>query len=205
MAKPSVYRWTRDLHLYAGLFLSPIVLLFATSVIVLNHSALLRRIADVAEPEKRSVMVSVPDEENNLEFAKLIQRQIGISGEIDFINRNEETRRASFPITKPGHRTTVRTDLDSGATEIEEQSLGVWSSMIYLHTMPGPHNVSIRGNWIFTRLWGGVADGTVYLLLFLTASGVYLWTILKAERKLGLIFLGTGLLSFFLIVVALTL
>lgn len=38
--------------------------------------------------------------------------------------------------------------------------------------------------------------------LFLTATGIYLWTILKAERRVGLIFLGSGMLSFVLIVVA---
>ena len=32
------YRWTRDLHLYFGLFISPFVLLFAGSVFFLNHA-----------------------------------------------------------------------------------------------------------------------------------------------------------------------
>jgi hypothetical protein len=35
--KREVYGWIRDLHLYAGLFVSPFVLLFAASVFFLNH------------------------------------------------------------------------------------------------------------------------------------------------------------------------
>ena len=96
----------------------------------------------------------------------------------------------------------MRVDLASGVTELEQRETGIWDAMVYLHKMPGPHNVSVRGNWIMTRIWGWLADWTVYLLLFVTASGVYLWTVLKAERKAGLIFLGTGVLSFFGIISA---
>ena len=97
----------------------------------------------------------------------------------------------------------VRVDLASGVAEIETRETGIWDAMIYLHRMPGPHNVAIRGNWLLMRLWGWVADATVYLTLFLTASGVYLWALLRAERRAGLICLGSGALSFFLIVFAL--
>jgi hypothetical protein len=31
------YRWTRDLHLYCGLFVSPFAIAFAVSVLFLNH------------------------------------------------------------------------------------------------------------------------------------------------------------------------
>jgi hypothetical protein len=55
---------------------------------------------------------------------------------------------------------------------------------------------------VFTRIWGWLADGTVYVLLFLTASGIYLWTVLKADRRAGLIFLGTGMVCFIAIVLA---
>ena len=49
----------------------------------------------------------------------------------------------------------------------------------------------------------GFADATVYLLLFLSLSGVYLWTMLRAERRVGVILLSAGAVSFFGIVYAL--
>lgn len=93
-------------------------------------------------------------------------------------------------------------DLATGVATLERKDTGAWDALIYLHKMPGPHNATIRGNWLFTRLWGWLADGTVYLLLFLSASGVYLWTVLKADRRSGLISLGVGMLSFMGLVLA---
>jgi hypothetical protein len=195
-----IYRSTRDLHLYVGLFISPFVTVFALSVIFLNHAWLPWGGADAGEVSMATVAIRAADVENSLDLAKQIQRQIGVPGEIDFINRNEEERRVSFPITAPGERTMVRVDLRTGVAELERRETGVWDAMVYLHKMPGPHNVAMRGNWLFTRVWGWLADATAYLLLFVTASGVYLWTAVRAERKTGLIFLGAGVLSFSLLV-----
>lgn len=201
MSSQALYRWIRDLHLYVGLFISPFVLVFALSVVFLNHTWLPWGGQEVEE-ETRRATVALPDSTDNLTLATEIQRQIGVPGEIDYINHNVARQRLTFPITRPGHRTTVRVELASGSTVIERQETGVWDAMIYLHKMPGPHNISVRGNWFFTRLWGWLADATVYLLLFLTASGVYLWTVLKSERKAGLVLLGAGMVSFVAALVA---
>jgi hypothetical protein len=77
--------------------------------------------------------------------------------------------------------------------------------LVYLHKSPGQHNANIRGNWIFTRLWRILVDSVVYVLLFLTTGGVYLWAVIKAERKTGLICLGAGMVCFWSIVAALSL
>ena len=44
----------------------------------------------------------------------------------------------------------------------------------------------------------------VHLILFITVSGVYLWYVLRAERKVGLILLFAGALSFFVMAYALS-
>ncbi len=67
--------------------------------------------------------------------------------------------------------------------------------MVFLHKMPGPHNVSIRGNSLYLQVWRVLTDATVYAILFLTLSGVYLWVVLRAERRVGLLFLGAGAAS----------
>jgi hypothetical protein len=48
-----------------------------------------------------------------------------------------------------------------------------------------------------------MADTVVCLLLFLSVSGVYLWAVIKAERRIGLVLLAAGAVSFFGIVWAL--
>ena len=194
----SPYRAIRDLHLYAGLFVSPFVLVYAISAIVLNHAYLPWTGGD--EPiETRTIALRVPADTNALEVAKQIRAQLDIPGEIGFVNRNRRTQRISFPIETPGAITRVRFDPGSGSAEIERTETGVWAGMVYLHKIPGPHNVSIRGNWLATRVWGWVADASVYLLLFVSGSGIYLWAVVRAERKTGLLFLGAGALSFVLL------
>ena len=198
----SFYRWTRNLHLYAGLFVSPFVLVYAVSAIQLNHSLMPWGGGTAPTAALRVVRVVVTNADNGLAVADQVRRQIGIAGEIGYVSRKAGGTRVSFPLESPGRTTHVKVDLASGVATIEQKRTGVWDAMIYLHKMPGPHNANIRGNWLFTRLWGWLADGSVYLLLFLTASGVYLWTILKADRRTGLRVLGAGVLSFLVIVVA---
>ena len=197
----SLYRWTRDVHLYVGLFVSPFVLVYAVSAILLNHAYLPWGGQDARPAETRTVRVAVTDAEDGLAVARQVRAQVGVRGEIGFVSRKAGSPRLGFPIETPGRTTHVRVDLATGMTTLERRDTGVWDATIWLHKMPGPHNVKLRGNWVFTRLWSWLADGTVYLLLFLSATGIYLWTVLKAQRRTGLLFLGAGALSFVAIVV----
>jgi hypothetical protein len=197
-------RWVRDLHLYCGLFLSPFVLVYALSAILVNHAVLPWGGPKAAKASpKRTAAVRVPDDEDAVRQARAILAQIGVVGEVEFVRREDEGRRLVIPVVVPGRRTTVRVDAVAGRAEVEEKRTGVWDSIVYLHKMPGQHLVSIRGNWVFMRLWRWLADATVYIALFLSATGVYLWVLLKAERKTGLVFLGLGILSFVVVVAGL--
>jgi hypothetical protein len=69
--------------------------------------------------------------------------------------------------------------------------------------MPGPHNTALRGNTAYMQVWRVLADVTTCGVLFLTLSGIYLWAVLKAERRVGLALLSLGAVSFFGLVYAL--
>lgn len=188
----SRYRMTRDLHMYAGLFVSPFILAYAVSVVLLNHAW---------EPESRvtavrTAPVSVVMMDDGLELAKAIRAELGLSGEIGYVNRNEREQTVFSPIEMPGEKTTVRVDLKTRTAQLETTRLGVGDALNFAHRMPGPHNVAIRGNWLFMNAWSWLADGTVYLLLFVTTSGVFLWAVVRADRRAGLVMLGLGVASF---------
>lgn len=192
-----MYRQIRNLHLYIGLFISPFLLIYAVSVFFLNHNW---KPWSEAETETISYNISVPDEENSRELARLIMQQLNLTGEMSWVNYNQNSNLISFPLDKPGLNKVIRANLSEGTAEVERQYTGVWDAMVFLHEMPGSHLVSIRGNWIYVRIWGWLADITVYFILFVTASGVYMWSVMKAEEKTGLIFLGLGFFSFFSII-----
>ena len=195
------YGWTRDLHLYFGLFISPFILIFSISLFFLNHawSPDYKAAAGAAE---LSVKVTIPEGfastegREQIELAKPILSELGIAGEIDRISRLPKKRLWKIRVMTPGRQATVYVDADAGRARVERTKTGFWDALIYLHKSPGPHNAVLRGNWIFTRIWKFLADSVTLLLLFITISGVYLWAVIKSERKAGLIALGAGLVSF---------
>jgi hypothetical protein len=181
------------------LFVSPFILLFAVSVFYLNHGKLLSGVSPAAETFRE---LSIPGGLDRLkgaeavEQAKTILPQVGVEGEIGFLRYVSKDRHLILPVTKAGSEATVDVDLDARTATVTHRAMNLWESFAYLHKMPGPHNVAIRGNWIGTRVWRLFADATVYLLLFISISGVYLWWAIKAERRIGFALLGAGAVTF---------
>ena len=202
MAARNFNYWIRTLHLYLGLFLSPFVLIFALSAIVIAHAAMPWGGAK-APVETRIVAFQPPDIADNLAFGREVQKRLGIPGEIDYVGRREKG--IVIPVRQPGLTRTIRLDTEAGTAAIETQKTGLWDGLVYLHKKPGPHNLSMQKNSWPMAVWALLADATIYLLLFATVSGIYLWLLLKSERKAGLAFLGLGVLSFTASVLAVTL
>ncbi len=193
------YIWTRDLHLYVGLALSPLVLLFAISVILLDHPSI--PLAGARGVRKTQAIMQIPENLEHLEGMaraqafQQIMRQLGVVGEISYINYNPNQHRMLAPVFKPGSEITLDVNLSAHTASLEERKTGILAALIYLHKSPGPRNADIRGNWSYTRVWRWLADAMAYLLLFVSASGIYLWWVIRAERKIGLLLLGAGALS----------
>ena len=200
-----LYRWLRDLHLYFGLFISPFILLFSASVLYLNHGKLL---PGAPPPVETFQDLTIPDGLDRLKGREAVDRatailpQVRVAGEIGFLRYVPKDRHLIFPVTRAGSEATVDVDLDARTATVKRRSMRLWESIAYLHKMPGPHNVAIRGNWVGTQLWRVLADTTIYLLLFISLSGVYLWWAIKAERRIGFALLATGMATFFGLVYA---
>lgn len=197
------YSPVRTLHLYFGLFVSPFVLIFSISVLVLNHTGSINSINPVKHlPDIKTRLDKIPYDTSELQTAKGIIQKLGIKGEIDYVSQNDD--HISFPVILPGLRTKIEVNTHTNDVLITRDEEGSLRATNYLHKMPGPHNSKLRGNSSFMKNWKILADMVVYLLLFLSASGIFLWYFLKAERKLGwvAIILGgitfTGLLLFIL-------
>ena len=195
-----VYSVVRDLHLYLGLFLSPFVLIFAISVAFLVHVWIP---GARTEPRKRIVTgIVVPagweqlKGREQLAAARGLVEQAGVGGEIGFVRQYPAEGRVVIPVNVPGADSTVEFSTTTRTATVTTRTTGAWDAMVFLHKMPGPHNVAIRGNSVFLQVWRIFADATVYLILFLTLSGVYLWVVLRAERRVGLVFLAAGVCSF---------
>jgi hypothetical protein len=194
-----LYLLTRDLHLYAGLFISPFLLIFALSVFCLAHGWL----PSPGHPAPRTFSgLQVPrgieqlKGKEQLALLRPLLDQMNVHGEINFVRNVASEHKLVVPVIVPGRETEVSLHLPSGTAVINERANSLWNSVVFLHKMPGPHNVAIRGNWVYTRVWRWFADATAYATLFITASGIYLWVALKAERRVGVALLTAGMLTF---------
>jgi hypothetical protein len=202
------YIITRDLHLYIGLFLAPFVLVFAVSVFFLVHSWL-PGVAPEPGPPRRVTGVLVPNGVENLDgrervdAVRAVLDRLGVAGEVTVIRHIRNERRLVIPAIIPGRETTVDINLETRTALISTRTTGIWDALVTLHKAPGPHLVAIRMNWFPVRVWKWLADATVWLLLFLSVSGIYLWAVLRAERRIGLVLIAAGATSFFGVIYAL--
>src|SRR5690606_3332391 len=103
------YVWTRDLHLYLGLFVSPFLIAFAVSVFFVNHARFgtedsgpaVRNVGDLRIPDG----IEQAEGMERVRLAREILAQAGVVGEINFIRSVPEERRLVIPVVRPGVET----------------------------------------------------------------------------------------------------
>ncbi len=195
------YRVTRDLHLYFGLFISPFILVFAVSVFFLVHSRSQTGTANVSSSPPVSDLLLPADLEKlsgreRIDKLKPVLDRLGVQGEVGWVKHFPKQHQLVIPVTVPGRETTVTLDVTKREGSIEKRMTGLADALVLLHMSPGQHGADIRKNWIYMRVWSWLADATVYVTLFITVSGLYLWYVLRAERRVGIGLLAMGALSF---------
>lgn len=202
-----LYTFIRNLHLYLGLFIAPFILVFSISVFFIAY-AWLPGTEGPAGPRRIVSNGALPANLETLEGrarVNAIQKvlaAIGVSGEIGYVQHNVKARTLQFPVVVPGRETTVEINLVTHTVTVKQRETGIWDALVTLHKSPGPHLVDIRMNWMPMAAWQWFADGTAYLIFFISISGVYLWAVLRSERRIGLTLIGAGVLSFIGIIYA---
>ena len=196
------YQLIRDLHLLLGLFISPFLLVFAISVFFLVHS-LRPRIASETSTTRIVSALPLPRDLQMLSGRPLIDalkptlEKADVRGEVGFVRHMVKEEKLIIPVTIPGRETIVSIRIASRDATIVTRETGLADALVTLHKSPGQHGPDIRMNWFYMKAWRWMADATVYLILFISVSGVYLWYTLRAERSVGFILLFAGALSFF--------
>ena len=185
-----------------GLFSSPFVLVFAISVFFLVHSLRPRIVLETSTTRVVSALPLPADLQTLsgrplMDALKSTLENADVHGEVGFVRHMVKEEKLIIPVTIPGRETTVSISIASREGTIVTRETGLADALVTLHKSPGQHGPNIRMNWFYMKAWRWMADATVYLILFISVSGIYLWYVLRAERSVGFILLFAGALSFF--------
>ncbi|HUS34214.1 MAG TPA: PepSY-associated TM helix domain-containing protein [Verrucomicrobiae bacterium] len=196
-----LYTLTRDLHLYLGLFISPFVLLFSVTVFFFVH-AIAPKLGPETTQTRAATNISLPDLSKLsgralIDALKPTLSSINVPGEIGFIRHVVSDDTFVIPVSVPGRATTVTIRVAQREATIVTRETGLADAMMTLHRSPGEHSPTLSRNWFPMRAWRWLSDTTAYLTLFITISGLYLWFVLRSERRIGYVLLATGALLFF--------
>ena len=189
--------WNRRLHYYLGLYFLFFVWLFALTGLLLNHGSWKfaefwpgRQVSTSERP------IQPPTAGNTLAGAQDLMRQLGIAGEIQWLNTRPDPARFEFRASRPGLQFEIQADLKDARAKIQRTELNAWGIMHNLHTFTGVRlgDAKNQRDWILTTVWALSMDAVAAGLAVMVLSGLVMWHGLPGKRTWGLIAIASGLL-----------
>lgn len=192
-----VRSWNRRLHFYLGLYFLFFVWLFALTGLLLNHGSW--KFAEFWPNRKVSTNerpIQPPSGGNTLAGAKHLMDQLGITGEIQWLNTRPDPARFEFRVSRPGSNFEIQADLNTARAKIQHTDLNAWGIMHNLHTFTGVRlgDAQNQRDWILTTVWALSMDAVAVGLGVLVLSGLVMWYSLAAKRAGGLLAIAAGIL-----------
>ncbi len=211
-----LHRWilktSRTVHVYLTLFGLTLILFFAVTGFMLNHTEWF--LPDDAKLEAQTRRESrplpldkmpggklpVPSEssgeatgEEKLAVVEALRKEFDVRGELSsfvFVKDDNDRPQIKVEFKRAGGETIATIDAESATTEVASTYQGWVIVMTDLHR-------GNRGNMSNEvkrtgRAWSFVIDGTCVLLLIISATGLVMWWSLKSRGKWGAILFVIG-------------
>jgi hypothetical protein len=191
-----------NIHMYGGLLCFSYLIIFGLSSLNFNHPFAFTRAK--SEPkvwekaiELRDLPRTTPQMSNDervktkADANHQVRRALNLFGhqrpwKESFWN-TQDPNHYHASLVRPGREYEVDVYLDRGLANVKETRTGTWNILRHLHglhgTMPGSP---------FVSTWAIYTEICTFFVLFAGASGVYLWTIRKNERRLGYILIASA-------------
>jgi hypothetical protein len=191
----------RRTHLYLALFLTPWILMYAVSTLVMNHRVWFQSLyggplpAPVWEREQPYDAV-FPDGAGAKQIAEQILAGLNLEGTF---NANQRARDGAVVINRMDPITPRRITYEPAARRITIERLP-WETRAYLERM---HR---RRGYQYDRpledAWAFSVDLFIAAVVFWVSSGVWMWWEVKSARRWGALAAAGGIALFGLFVVA---
>ncbi len=193
----SIEVWNRKLHIYAGLYFLMFLWLFSFSGLLLNHPQW--KFGEFWEQRKQTSSqraIRPPAAPLSMAGAQMLMSQLGISGELEWDADKQGPAHQEFRVRRPWGFYEINADLERQIAKVNRVQFNVWGTLNVLHHMklvepgtPGQPRI-----WLGTWIWSVSLDALAAGLLFMTASGIYMWWG-KRRRLGGIVALALGILG----------
>ncbi len=185
----------RRTHMYAALFLTPWVLMYALSTIVMNHREQFKEHYGGAlvkwEKEKEQPYAGKFTPDSNPRFmGEQIMRDLQFDGNFN-VNMSKNRQKLTIVRTHPVTPRRITYSLTEGNLLVEKQELRTQPFLESLHRRRG-----FQSMFLLDNLWGAVVDAVIVAMVIWALSGLWMWWELKLTRLTGAVFLSSGLVLF---------
>ena len=193
-------RIMRSLHLYAGLFLVPWMLVYGTSAFCLNHVRWLKKHFKMAPPRWEFVreIRCAPDEtfpEHSSERARAILKRLDLDGP-HYIESESNTGQMTILRYRATGDYRVMWHPQRSMLAVEKQPFSLYRLVNFLHFR---HGYSRR--YLRLAAWAAVVDMAAVSMWLWAISGIYIWVRGPRKRFSGGIALLGGCLLFIVLTV----
>lgn len=186
--------WNRRLHYYVGLYFLFFVWLFALTGLLLNHHWSFAEFWPNRKVTDSAHAILVPPAGAPLDNARDLMRQLGVAGEIQWVNTRPVADRLEFRVNRPGQNIEIKADFILRRATVQRTDVNTWGVLHVLHTFTGvrANDPANQRDWILTTVWALAMDAVAAGLIFMVGSGIVMWLGLSGKRLVGMIALASG-------------
>jgi hypothetical protein len=192
----------RRTHMYLALFLTPWMLMYALSTIVMNHRDFFREyygggLMRYEKEREQTYTGTFPADARPRMVAEQILSDLDLDGAYRVQGRLDRGRITIFrhdPVTP----SKIIYTPENGKLRIERAVFRSPTVLVGLH-----HRRGYQHEYALEDTWGFSVDLVIVAMVFWVASGLWMWWELKVTRRWGALCLaaGIGLFGFFLITI----
>ena len=172
-----MYKTTRNIHLFLGLFAFAFLMMYGISAVQMAHNGWFK-----LKPSIKDWQVSIESSGGARAVAAELMQKHGVRGQINQIRETPPITR--FRIVRPGTTYDVQFDPETRLARVRTNTAGLLGMLNRIH-----HQAGISHDYGLLNVWGWFVVAVSVALVLIALSGIYLWFRIHTERVAGAVLL----------------
>jgi hypothetical protein len=186
-----MYSAIRNVHLFLASIALPFLLMYGLSAVQMSHNGWF----DMKPSVREQTLALTPGQDDARAIAReVMEKTPAARGELQSIQQTPA--RTNLRIVVPGTVHEVRYARATGAATLRTSVAGVMGMLNRLH-----HAAGLEHEVIPLNVWGWAVAVVSLALVFVGATGVWMWFLRRTERVTGAVLLGINLLFALILIV----